>query len=315
MYKYKINNQSSEDKVQLTSHSKNHDATSKKVTCPFCNDLFAKCGIKSHMLHCKQNPSRIVSKNEQYKLEAAKWFFDPQECQHCGKECKNKNSLINHERVCKKNPERQTTIMENIEWQEEMRSRIDRSKVWNKGLTAETDVRVRRGADKCKEYYNYHDGSFKGKHHSDTTKQKIRDYAVEHDHYKHFGRHKHITYKDTSFQSSYEVLTAMELDKNSIRWETPCRLPYVDINGKNHYYIADFYLPDYDIYLDPKNDFLIECVNPHFGYKDIDKIRWVMEQNNVKIIVLDKDHLTWDSIKQEIDKLCRVTPRGEVTAC
>lgn len=28
-------------------------------------------------------------------------------CKYCGKECKNENSLRNHERLCKKNPNRQ----------------------------------------------------------------------------------------------------------------------------------------------------------------------------------------------------------------
>ena len=28
-------------------------------------------------------------------------------CSYCGKECKNKNSLSNHERLCKKNPNHQ----------------------------------------------------------------------------------------------------------------------------------------------------------------------------------------------------------------
>lgn len=30
-------------------------------------------------------------------------------CKYCGKECKNDNSLRNHERLCKQNPRRQIT--------------------------------------------------------------------------------------------------------------------------------------------------------------------------------------------------------------
>jgi hypothetical protein len=34
-------------------------------------------------------------------------------CKHCGKECKNDNSLRNHERLCKSNPNRQNYNLEN----------------------------------------------------------------------------------------------------------------------------------------------------------------------------------------------------------
>jgi hypothetical protein len=67
-----------------------------------------------------------------------------------------------------------------------------------------------------------------------------------------------------------------------------------------HYYTPDFYLPEYDVYLDPKNDFLINNNNPSLGYKDTDKIKWVELYNNIKIIILDKNHLVWDKIKEII---------------
>lgn len=44
----------------------------------------------------------------------------------------------------------------------------------------------------------------------------------------------------------------------------------------------------YNVYLDPKNDFLIKT--------DIDKIKRTAEQNNVKIIILGKKHLIKESI-------------------
>ena len=41
-------------------------------------------------------------------------------------------------------------------------------------------------------------------------------------------------------------------------------------------------------------------INPKLGYKDIDKISWVCSQNNIKVIILDKDNLTWDKIQKMI---------------
>lgn len=47
-------------------------------------------------------------------------------CKYCGKICKNPNSLRNHERLCKKNPNHQENPMKGIE-------------PWNKGLTKENN--------------------------------------------------------------------------------------------------------------------------------------------------------------------------------
>ena len=56
-------------------------------------------------------------------------------CKYCGKECKNLNSLHNHERLCKLNPNRQESP-----W---VKYNLTKGNVWNKGLTKETDDRVK----------------------------------------------------------------------------------------------------------------------------------------------------------------------------
>lgn len=100
--------------------------------------------------------------------------------------------------------------------------------------------------------------------------------------------------------STYEKILAEDLSKNNIRWERCKRFKYLDLKGKTHHYTPDFYLPDYNIYLDPKNDFLINNINPTLGYRDSQKIKWVEEQNKIHIIILDKEHLTWNKVKELI---------------
>jgi len=85
-------------------------------------------------------------------------------------------------------------------------------------------------------------------------------------------------------ESSYEFRVAVELDTNGIKWIRPKYLPY----NNTKKYFADFYLTDYDIYLDPKNDYLISV--------DHEKIQTVMTENGVTILVLNKHQLTWSSI-------------------
>lgn len=84
-------------------------------------------------------------------------------------------------------------------------------------------------------------------------------------------------------ESSYEYKVAKSLDENDINWIRPSYLPY----GDKKYY-ADFYLIDFDVYLDPKNDYLISL--------DIPKINQVMKENSVKIVILDKTQLNWKEI-------------------
>ena len=108
---------------------------------------------------------------------------------------------------------------------------------------------------------------------------------------------KKILYNGVHLGSTYELTVAKSLDENLIKWTVPNKIPYADPNGKLRTYRADFYLPEYDLYLDPKNDFLINNVNPALGFTDIEKIKCVMDQNNIKIFILDKNHLSWGSIK------------------
>jgi len=110
-----------------------------------------------------------------------------------------------------------------------------------------------------------------------------------------------IEYKDVKLGSGYELKVAISLDENNIIWEKPKSFEYTDPNGKNRKYTPDFYLPEYDVYLDPKNDFLINNVNPAMGFSDITKIELVEIQNSIKVFILDKTQLSWYSILKMIN--------------
>ena len=75
-------------------------------------------------------------------------------------------------------------------------------------------------------------------------------------------------------------------------------LVQVQVEALNYY--PDFYLPEYNVYLDPKNDYLINNKSKRFGITDVEKIEKVEQQNGIKIILLDKDNLTWENIKEKI---------------
>lgn len=123
--------------------------------------------------------------------------------------------------------------------------------------------------------------------HSLETKEKLSEIRCNALRDKAFYSKREV-YNGITLDSSYESKVVRELDANNVRWERPKSLRYL-LNGQIRRYIPDFYLPEYDIYLDPKNDYLIK--------KDRLKISLVENYNDVKVIVLNKDNLVWEKIK------------------
>lgn len=170
----------------------------------------------------------------------------------------------------------------------------------NKGKTYE-EIYGKELSDKKKKYlsnYQTLNSSFRGKKHKHESIEKIRIYALENNNENHISYMKSFKYqqkdgKTILLQSTYELSVAQDLDKNNINWFRPLPLQYFDISGIKRKYYPDFYLPDFDVYLDPKNDYLIK--------KDKFKIESVIKYNNVKVFVLNKDILTWNKIKSLID--------------
>lgn len=109
---------------------------------------------------------------------------------------------------------------------------------------------------------------------------------------------KQINYNGVKLGSTYELKLATILDKNNIIWQKPSRFKYTTYTGKQSNYTPDFYLPEYNLYLDPKNDFLIHNINPGNKVKDIDKIAWVVEQNKISVAIIDFKNITHEFIKK-----------------
>ena len=125
-------------------------------------------------------------------------------------------------------------------------------------------------------------------------KEKLRQLAVE----RNFGGHtsKSSIYYETKngesvyLQSSFELAVAKSLDENHIEWVRPTPLTWTDENMTQHRYYPDFYLPTFDVYLDPKNEYLIQ--------QDFMKIKSVRDQNGVNVLMFGEDHLEWDNLKE-----------------
>lgn len=200
-------------------------------------------------------------------------------CQFCSKICKNDNSLRNHQRLCKFNPNRQISSIEKYNFlPEDKKNPIKR---WNKGLTKYTDSRILEISEKMT------GKPFKGGHTEEGLK-KLSDHAKR----RNLGGYrphpnKGCNYKGIWFDSKWELRLAESLDLNNIRWERP-KNGFV-WNDTGNKYFPDFFLIDYNVYLDPKNSYL--------QIKDKQKIENASLINNIKIFVLNESQLDWKIIK------------------
>lgn len=96
-------------------------------------------------------------------------------CKYCGKECKNKNSLAQHEIRCKKNPNK--IISPFVEYNKHKGPVDDPTAPWNKGLTKNTDSRVLKQSQTLKHKYDNGEihPSFLGKKHTEESKKKLSE--------------------------------------------------------------------------------------------------------------------------------------------
>ncbi len=77
---------------------------------------------------------------------------------------------------------------------------------------------------------------------------------------------KKYYYNGIEMDCKWEVEFAKHLDSMNIKWIRPEPLDWVDNKGKIRKYYPDFYLPDYDFYVDPKNKFVIKKQEEKLAY-------------------------------------------------
>lgn len=66
-------------------------------------------------------------------------------------------------------------------------------------------------------------------------------------------------YSGISLDSNWEVIVAQKLDELHIEWIRPSEaIDWIDKNNKQRKYFPDFFLPKYNLYLDPKNRYCVE---------------------------------------------------------
>ncbi len=94
-----------------------------------------------------------------------------------------------------------------------------------------------------------------GKNHTGQSKLLMSERALASPHRR--LKRKMIKYKDVWLDSTWELALAEKLDELMIRWVRPDPIPWTDLAGVDHNYFPDFYLPDFNLFLDPKNPYAL----------------------------------------------------------
>lgn len=214
-------------------------------------------------------------------------------CKHCGLDTTDMtgSQKANHSRWCDKNPKV-------AEYKDKLsKARDAKSSVaWNKGLTKDTDERVAKYGKTNSDKLQSGEASVwnKGTKMSQNQKDKISETQRKNNYERVNKNTQPYTTIDgdmVMLDSSWEVKVAKELDDAKIKWIRPKPLKWYDKNGWIHNYFPDFYIPDWNVYLDPKNDWVIEDQKEKWNYLN-------KKYNN--IFILKENQLNLKDIKKVI---------------
>lgn len=172
-------------------------------------------------------------------------------CKFCGKSCKNANSLKNHERLCPANPERNYV------------SHTLGKTAWNKGLTKETDLRVKKNSESVR--IAMKNSELVKEHLSNMWTNELRQKQSERKkkfYSEHPDQHPNVKLAGNRGKMTYpEQITFDWLNKHSI------------LNEHNYHFVSDKFNRYVDFYL-PTLKIFIEVDGEHWHQdtqKDIDK--------------------------------------------
>lgn len=173
-------------------------------------------------------------------------------CKYCNisLDSMNASERANHSRWCHKNPKRDEYVAKN-----------NGSQFKNPTVVTKRTIGIKKAHADGKYDHVVNHGS-RGYKHTDETKEHLRQKALSSPHRRLVRSIRKYTKKDgtvVSLDSSWEEALAIRLDDIGVVWTRPDPIKWVDNNGITHNYFPDFYLVDFDLYLDPKNPYAIKA--------------------------------------------------------
>jgi hypothetical protein len=215
-------------------------------------------------------------------------------CQFCSKACKNKNSQVNHQRLCKSNPNRQSTHFQ-TDYNKTRKPTNQFIKAEELGLEKPIVSEVVKATLAENNKLRNWDDEAKQKH-SLSMKQAVLENPESYTK-SNRGRVKHIKKYGLTFDGEWELKFYEWCMDNNIKIEDNTKFfPYV-WNEQDHLYNPDFYLPEYDVYVEVKG---------YYDDRDIAKWDYFTEKLSVlkkdKIKLIEKNELTINDIINNLYK-------------
>lgn len=196
-------------------------------------------------------------------------------CKHCRIEFDfSISEKANHSRWCEKNPKRKDYVLallkrDNVAIMNEAREKAGIKNQFddpNYIVSVETRKKISNAR--------------RGRKVTEETRKRMSEGARKSTHrrlMRHTQRYIKKNGEVVLMDSSWEIALAKRLDELKIEWIRPEPLKWTDSTNKERNYFSDFYLPKYDIYLDPKNKAAY--------LNQIEKINWFLENRaNVKFL-------------------------------
>lgn len=197
-------------------------------------------------------------------------------CKFCNKECKNQNSLKNHERLCKLNSDRQKTCFEDKEFQKNVLHKNGGNNQFIKAaklglpkpqINEETRKKI---SEKVKANNSMYREECRKK-----LSESIRKKVEEGTWHTSLAKRMHKNYKGNDLHGSWELAYAKYLDSQNVNWIRNKQQFKYFYNDAWHNYTPDFYLVDEDTYIEIK------------GYKtQKDDAKWNQFPKDKKLIIL-----------------------------
>lgn len=211
----------------------------KTIKCKKCQSDIRPCNLKKHEHVCSGVYVPFVKLNN---------------CKHCNIDLGlfSTANRANHVRWCKSNPKHEEYVNNSTAQQMQTESSIRKRTEGIKKAHAEG------------RYAQCHEDAKgrPGKKHSFETKQILKEKALASPHRRLVRSIRKYTQKNgtiVSLDSSWEEALAIRLDNIGVDWTRPSPIKWTDNDNVAHNYFPDFYLTDFDVYLDPKNPFAIKA--------------------------------------------------------
>jgi hypothetical protein len=184
-------------------------------------------------------------------------------CSFCGKLCRHTNDLKKHELFCKRrSPEQRQSFLNK-------KCSNGAKKAKELGVPYIVSEETRRKTSEFMKRRNATDWTpEKRVRHSTIMRNAVMNNPDSYSKNNVVGRVKNIEYNGQLLKGAWEVIVAKALDDEQIKWTNDITPFNYFFEGKWHLYFPDFYLPDYDVYIEVK------------GYeRERDRAKWTVVRN------------------------------------